>query len=169
MKMTKSKINPKPTNDPKPIDPLQHIHAFCHFVMKKKSHCSAISACVSVPPSPVSHKDSEIRRWKHYIIVCANKSDVKMHQKPTSASSVEKVFRNAKEYMQTAGAENHLRSLQGLLTHYKFESATEGCWISLTQSSIYLWPHRHFCFPVPVPVDELCDWVHQFGVLRTHG
>lgn len=37
MKMTKSKIKPKPTNDPKPIDPLQHIHAFCHFVMKKKN------------------------------------------------------------------------------------------------------------------------------------
>lgn len=35
MNMTKSKINPKPTNDLKPIDPLQHIRAFCHFVMKK--------------------------------------------------------------------------------------------------------------------------------------
>lgn len=61
-----------------------------------------------------------------------------MHEKPTSASSAAKVFRNANEYMQTAGAENNLRSLQGLLTHYKFESATEGCWIFLTQSSIYL-------------------------------
>lgn len=52
MKMTKSKIKPKPTNGPKPIDPLQHIHAFCHFVMKKKiplfsNQCVRVRAAVS--------------------------------------------------------------------------------------------------------------------------
>lgn len=34
-----------------------------------------------------SHRDSEFSRWKHYISVCANKSDVKMRHKGTTAST----------------------------------------------------------------------------------
>lgn len=119
-------------------------------VVIKYSRCSAVKACVCFPESPVRETVySEFRRWEryHYLMWKCVKNTTKEHM-----------------------AENSFFFLHGLLNIYSSQLlCSDDCNISLMQSNIYLWSHRRFCFPVSVPVNEFPDWVHQFGVLRTHG